>query len=303
LPTHNGVRYLRQSVESCLSQTHRELELIVVDDGSTDGTPEMIASFDDPRIVRVRNDPNLGLPASLNVGFTRARGDYLTWTSDDNWYELNALERMLDFLAERKAQFVRSDLTVHSEGTGEPDRRVELPDEVDFEKMNPVHSCFLYHRSVRDAVGDYDVEAVLAEDYDYWIRVSKKFLLHRMAEPLYHYRWHPGSLTARSARDRGQRIAAGLVRVKNHVTDIEGEAYSLAEHLSWSRHMAKALPVRAAGKLLRILSGGHLELARLNLSASIVDCMHILRDYTEGKIRMPEAARRLAALFAASQGA
>jgi hypothetical protein len=67
--------------------------------------------------------------------------------------------------------------------------------------------------------------------------------------------------------------------------------------------MAKALPVRAAGKLLRILSGGHLELARLNLSASIVDCMHILRDYTEGKIRMPEAARRLAALFAASQGA
>jgi len=107
LPTHNGVRYLRQSVESCLSQTHRELELIVVDDGSTDGTPEMIASFDDPRIVRVRNAPNLGLPASLNVGFTRARGDYLTWTSDDNWYELNALERMLDFLAEKPGQIAK----------------------------------------------------------------------------------------------------------------------------------------------------------------------------------------------------
>ena len=303
LPTHNGTRYLRQSVESCLGQTHRNVELVIVDDASTDATPQIVASFADSRIVSLRNHRNLGLPASLNVGFARTGGEYLTWTSDDNWYEPNALERMLDFLTERQARFVRCDYILHRADGEVPDQRVELPESARFETSNPVGACFLYHRSVREAVGGYDPEASLAEDYDYWIRAAQKFTLHRLAEPLYHYRHHPGSLSARRARDRGVRIAAALVRLKHRVTDMEREAGLLAEDLGWSRYRVRPLPFRTAGRLLRILSGGRVELAKPSLSGALSECRNILRGYADGQMPMAEAARRLSSLFATTGGA
>ena len=84
LPTYNGARYLKSSVESCLNQTHKNIELVIVDDCSTDETPDIVRSYNDPRIRYVRNETNQRLPRSLNIGFALATGDYLTWTSDDN---------------------------------------------------------------------------------------------------------------------------------------------------------------------------------------------------------------------------
>ena len=94
LPVFNGDRYLQQALESCLQQTHRNLEILVVDDGSTDGTADIIAeqAARDPRIISIQNDQNLGLPSALNIGFARAKGEFLTWTSHDNFYESNAIE-------------------------------------------------------------------------------------------------------------------------------------------------------------------------------------------------------------------
>src|SRR6476660_8627759 len=105
LPTHNGTRYLREAIESCLCQTHESWELIIVDDASTDDTPRIIADYaaGDGRIRTIRNARNLRLPASLNVGFSHARGKFLTWTSDDNCYRRQALGEMLAFLEENLA--------------------------------------------------------------------------------------------------------------------------------------------------------------------------------------------------------
>lgn len=91
LPTYNGARYLRQSIDSCLGQTYRNLELIVVDDASTDTTPEIIRSYQDPRIRVIRHEKSKMLPESLNTGFRAVSGDYLTWTSDDNYYVPEAI--------------------------------------------------------------------------------------------------------------------------------------------------------------------------------------------------------------------
>jgi len=100
LPTYNGARYLRESIDSCLRQTYDNLELIIVNDGSTDETEEIVLSYDDPRIVYAKHHPNAGLPRSLNVGFALAKGDYLAWTSDDNYYADNAIEVMVRKLQE-----------------------------------------------------------------------------------------------------------------------------------------------------------------------------------------------------------
>ena len=103
LPTYNGAsKYLRQAIESCLNQTYRDIELIVVDDCSTDSTPDVVRSFNDPRIRYVRNETNQRLPRSLNIGFALTTGEYLTWTSDDNEFLPEAVDVMLDFLTRNK---------------------------------------------------------------------------------------------------------------------------------------------------------------------------------------------------------
>ena len=95
LPTYKRAHVLAGAIRSVLRQSFARLELIVVDDNSPDNTREVVASFDDPRIRYVRNDPNLKLPRALNRGFALARGAYLTWTSDDNFYGETAIVRMV----------------------------------------------------------------------------------------------------------------------------------------------------------------------------------------------------------------
>ena len=94
LPTFNGEEFLAQSIESVLKQSYKNLELIIVNDCSTDSTPRIIEEFakKDSRIKIIHNAINQKLPRSLNIGFNAASGEYWTWTSDDNYYLENAIE-------------------------------------------------------------------------------------------------------------------------------------------------------------------------------------------------------------------
>jgi glycosyltransferase involved in cell wall biosynthesis len=97
LPTYNGVRYISQSIESCLGQTYDNIELIVVDDASADNTADIVREYAarDSRVSYLRHAVNRKLPAALNTGFAAAKGAFHTWTSDDNAYKENAIEHML----------------------------------------------------------------------------------------------------------------------------------------------------------------------------------------------------------------
>ena len=75
MSVYNGARYLRDAVDSILGQTFTDFEFIIVDDGSTDETPAILNSYTDPRIVRLRNETNIGLTRSLNKGLVVARGE------------------------------------------------------------------------------------------------------------------------------------------------------------------------------------------------------------------------------------
>ena len=112
LPVYNGQKYLRQAMASCLGQTYKNIELIVVDDCSTDSTPEIVRSFTDSRVRYIRNEQNQRLPRSLNIGFAQARGEFFTWTSDDNYYRPEAIGRMVEYLQTHQADFVYCDLFV-----------------------------------------------------------------------------------------------------------------------------------------------------------------------------------------------
>ena len=95
LPTYNGDRYLGESIASCLGQTYSSLELLVVDDGSTSDIRGIVEAAKDDRIRYIRHPENRGLSMALNTGFAASRGEYLTWTSDDNRYHPEAIARMV----------------------------------------------------------------------------------------------------------------------------------------------------------------------------------------------------------------
>ena len=166
LPTYNGSRYIRESIASCLNQTYGNIELIIVDDCSTDATPQIIGSLQDPRIKYIRNEKNQRLPRSLNIGFAAATGDYLTWTSDDNQFLPDALEKMLGCLQKNKdVDFVYADYYGVYLETGKKELRT-LPDYPDLGRKNCIGACFLYTSKVYATIGGYDPRYELVEDYE-----------------------------------------------------------------------------------------------------------------------------------------
>ena len=197
LPVYNGEKYLTQSIESVLRQTYQNLELIIVNDCSTDSTEAIALSYQakDDRIVYLKNEENIKLPASLNKGFAVAKGAYLSWTSDDNWYHLDAFDKMVAFL-ERSPDvgLVSFDYNfVNADGVFLERINVGETDELIF--RNNVGACFLYRAEVMKEIGTYRTDLFLVEDYDYWLRISRKFKIAFCHEVLYEYRLHEKSLT------------------------------------------------------------------------------------------------------------
>ena len=226
LPTYKRAHLLAQAIRSVLDQTYANLELIVVDDNSPDDTAAVVQSFDDPRIHYAKNDPNLKLPRALNRGFSLARGDYLTWTSDDNLLAPTAIEKMVDVLSSGNCDFVYADYWLFSEQ--DPDGRPlapqhdRLPDNLQLDKGNHIGACFLYTRRLYESVGEYDPELFLVEDYDYFLRAARQFHFCHLGEPLYYFRRDDATLYC--SRYPEVKASDVLVRFKNGAIDAENAA-------------------------------------------------------------------------------
>lgn len=195
LPTYNGAKYLRQSIDSCLNQTCKNIELIIVDDGSTDKTPEIIKSYHDERIRYIRHKKNKGLAHALNTGFAMATGEYLTWTSDDNYYAEDAMESMVVSLrTNKKIDFVYANYYIIN-GDDKVLQSVRGVPSKNLKEWNCIGPCFLYRRKIYEIIGEYNAESFLVEDYEYWIRIFKRFRMQMLDEYKYWHRLHPQSLT------------------------------------------------------------------------------------------------------------
>lgn len=197
LPVYNGERRVAKAIESVLSQTYENLELIIVNDCSTDNTIEVLRDYEnrDRRVKVFENESNQKLPRTLNNGFTHVTGEYLTWTSDDNAFKPEAIEIMVRYLDEHTdIDMVYADFdVVNLDGTFRETKRLFEPDELRF--CNAVGACFLYKKELGEKAGIYDPDLFLAEDYEYWIKAYLNGNLYHIQEVLYNYGWHDESLT------------------------------------------------------------------------------------------------------------
>jgi glycosyltransferase involved in cell wall biosynthesis len=213
LPTYNGARFLAESVDSCLAQTFTDFELVVVVDGSTDHTVELLGRYHDPRL-RVLVTQNQGLPSALNTGFAATRGPLLSWTSDDNLFLPDALAEMVRYLdAHPAAPMVCTDcLLINDTGatTG---------------YSSSMWASFLYRREAAEQAGPYRPEFRLVEDVDFFLRLQHHGgPIERISTPLYKYRVHDGSLSATQLHRRHMaslRLHYDLVRRGIEGLDLE----------------------------------------------------------------------------------
>ena len=236
MPVYNAARYVGDAVRTILAQTCSSFELLVIDDGSTDDSPRIVASFDDSRVRIVRNDRNLGLTPSLNRGLALARGEIIARQDADDLSEPMRLERQLAFLDANPDVAVVGSWYRKIDETGQPlgDRRLPLSDtELKWALLSYcpiVHSAAMFRRDDILVLGGYDERFVYAQDFDLWSRVARHHRLANLPEFLVRYRLVATSLTASIGDSSGEGASTSLENVRTLMAAVGEEAPSASDH-------------------------------------------------------------------------
>lgn len=227
MPVYNGARFLEKTLGSLLAQTCPDWELIVVDDGSTDATPDILARYDDPRFVKIRK-VNGGEAQTRNVGLRHATGEFIAFLDADDLYLPNALADMTAFLtahAEFDALFangylcdenenILSQLTDHRSGiyTGNILEPLVLTADV-----LTVPVCTLTRRAIiQQQQIEFDERLVIGPDWDFWIRLARYARFGYLDQLTCMYRVHLTNITRTSGADkRRQDLIYGRMKVLN----------------------------------------------------------------------------------------
>lgn len=224
MSAHNTQDYIRLAVESVLSQEYRNFEMIVVDDGSTDGTSHILQELAcDTRVRLIRQDP-AGLTTSLNTAASFAQGEYIARQDADDVSLPKRFALQVEFL----------DATPHvalvgtaSDVINENGYRIgQITPPVKHEEIVAMlrtsncitHGSVMFRRAAFESVGGYDIRFPMAQDYDLWLRLSEVYHLANLAKALYQYRVWPGSISIRSAglQEDYRELARQLARTRQH---------------------------------------------------------------------------------------
>jgi glycosyltransferase involved in cell wall biosynthesis len=208
----NGEKYLRQAIASILTQTFGDFELLIVDDGSTDRTGEIVRSYRDPRLRLIENGRNLGLSRSLNSAIAQARGRYIARLDADDVAEPARFEQQVRFL-ERHGDVAVVGCQYHiiaADGRITGHRRVPCSDieirwMLDFCTPFAHSSVMMRRQALQQEPGPYDESLFYAMDYDLWIRLAERGRLANLGDVLLRWRMTPDSMTARLG-DRTERL-------------------------------------------------------------------------------------------------
>lgn len=212
LPTYNGEKHISQALDSILNQTFRDFELIVINDGSTDKTANILKKYskDDARI-RIISQTNKGLVASLNKGIEMAQGQYIARHDDDDASLPDRFERQVAFLdSHPDVVVVGSSMSVmndagtvlhnHAVLLNDPELRHELLVRSPFP-----HGSVMYRKSAVVAAGLYRAETWPAEDYDLWLRLSAEGKLANIDDCLYVYRENSHGISLTRQQEQAER--------------------------------------------------------------------------------------------------
>lgn len=261
IPTFNYGRYVAEAVESVLAQTYRPVEVIVVDDGSTDDTPSRLLPYADR--IRVIRQTNQGLSAARNAGVRAARGGLVALLDSDDLWHPRRLEIQMRYLAAHPTTGLVASGHLSDLGAGWPEvtdldgtgaRAVSVRELLIRARFG---TCgVLIRRECFDTVGDFDTSLRSAEDRDMWLRIAERFAVVKLEAPLWYYRPHDGSMSWAAARMEENELTV-LRRALETLGTVRGDVPLRCKALSYAlksaavRYLATGQPGRALARLVR----------------------------------------------------
>lgn len=204
MPVRNGAAYLRQAIDSILAQTLRDFEMILLDDGSTDATPAILAEAagGDARLRLLRRESRgAGLTIALGEACAAARGRFIARMDADDVAFPERLLRQATALESRPEVAVLGAAMQFLGRTGPIDRLLRHPcDPAGVRKALAQSNCIAHptvmmRRDAYEAAGGYRPAFLHAEDYDLWLRIGERHALANLPDPLLHYRVHEGQIS------------------------------------------------------------------------------------------------------------
>jgi glycosyltransferase involved in cell wall biosynthesis len=220
IPCYNAERWISEAIQSCLDQTYRPIEIIVIDDGSTDGSLEIIKSFGDA--VRWETGPNRGGNAARNRGFALSQGEYIQWLDADDYIFPEKIERQVRFLQGSGAEGVYSDWFLHYE----PESGRRFSDKLVTAGQQDIITALLsnewwvspntplWTRAAVLAAGGWDERLRMGQDRDFFLSVALSG-----AKIVY----QPGCFAAY------RRSGKGTVSTSNSISGLESHCLILAK--------------------------------------------------------------------------
>lgn len=206
IPAYNGSPFIERALKSILRQTHAATEIVVIDDGSTDDTAEVVARFGQG--VKYFAKPNGGLVSTRNEGIRRVNSDFIALLDQDDWWPDDMLEKTLGYFQQNPHwQVVHGQSKVEFEPGANRDA-FKLP-EAQLTAHFPLVSAALFRRSAFERVGLFDGDLPIANDLDWFNRARESDLpLLAIPDLTLHYRWHANNTTKDTQRLRTQMMMA-----------------------------------------------------------------------------------------------
>jgi glycosyltransferase involved in cell wall biosynthesis len=234
IPVYNGSNYLREAIDSALAQTYKNIEIIVVNDGSQDNgkTEEIAKSYGDKICYFSKN--NGGVATALNFGIREMKGEYFSWLSHDDLYLPEKIQVQMDYLRkERRDVIVYSDCNF-VDGKSRFIRRVTI-DPVEpgdfryalFVGLLPLHGCtLLIPKTCFEKVGFFNEQLKTSQDCEMWYRMSNEYEFKHIPQALVNSRLHP---------EQGSRTMGRLSYDESNQLDIQFVTQLFSENIPPSR--------------------------------------------------------------------
>jgi len=220
MPVHNGEKYLEETIDSVLCQTCNDFELLIVDDGSVDSTPAIIRSYSDSRIRYIRSDQRLKLAGALNLGISKAKGQFVARIDADDLCRKDRLEKQVSYMRKHK-DLVLCGSAVELFGSGVAGGMVYPVGHSNIQAYllfdNPfAHPSVMWRQQLFiETRLQYNVEYYPAEDYALWAKLVMNNKCDNLAQPLLRYRIHQASMTRADSANmdvQSMRIQQELLR-------------------------------------------------------------------------------------------
>ena len=269
MSVHNGSAYLRSALDSILNQTFRNFELIVVDDGSTDDTPKILARVSDPRLRILVNEQNIGLTKSLNRALTAAQGELVARQDADDISHPERFARQVNFLDRHPEVGVLGSELVVCDAEGRPagafgvaTRHAAIVWRM-FHGRTFAHTSVMFRTRIVRSIGGYDPRITVAQDFDLWTRLVELTRFANLPQPLVRYHSHPGAISRVRADAQRQVVLSARRSLLSRVLERD---FSIEDTVTFEKMLSK--PERTAGRnigLVREVIGGLEEKGILSL--------------------------------------